>query len=160
MIVRAGDLTPQGLQLDLRPSLGTLSYEEDLRIDVAAAVLQARVVPWRGGLRCTGRLEATTFVPCARCLEPFALGVDRRFDLTYLPPPAVGGPGGFEHQIGREDLDVAYLDEGRTLDLDTLAVEQIYLDLPMKPLCDAGCRGLCQRCGGSLNRSGCRCADV
>ncbi|MEF9437410.1 MAG: DUF177 domain-containing protein [Candidatus Mariimomonas ferrooxydans] len=27
----------------------------------------------------------------------------------------------------------------------------------MKPLCELGCKGLCPRCGRSLNESGCQC---
>jgi uncharacterized protein len=35
--------------------------------------------------------------------------------------------------------------------------EQFYLALPMKPLCQEGCRGLCPQCGTNLNQSECAC---
>jgi uncharacterized protein len=35
--------------------------------------------------------------------------------------------------------------------------EQFYLALPMKPLCDSGCHGLCPECGTNLNRETCTC---
>ena len=56
MFVQAGDLQPEGLQLDLHPTIGPLGYEGSQEIGVAAAALKARVVPSRGGLKCTGRL--------------------------------------------------------------------------------------------------------
>jgi uncharacterized protein len=38
--------------------------------------------------------------------------------------------------------------------------EQFYLVLPMKPLCQEGCRGLCVQCGTNLNSASCECAPV
>jgi len=35
--------------------------------------------------------------------------------------------------------------------------EQLYLALPMKPLCQNGCQGLCATCGTNLNRTTCDC---
>lgn len=156
MIVRAGDLQPDGLRVDLRLDLGPLDYEGDLEIGVTGASLTALIEPSQRGMTCAGRLVATAHVPCSRCLEPYPLEVDRRFDISYLPAPPRGGEGQ-EVQIARDDLDVSYLDEGRALDMADLAAEQIYLELPMKPLCSAQCRGLCSGCGANLNRETCRC---
>ena len=36
--------------------------------------------------------------------------------------------------------------------------EQLYLALPMKPLCREDCRGLCAECGANLNLTTCGCA--
>jgi uncharacterized protein len=46
------------------------------------------------------------------------------------------------------------------LDLGELLREQFLLALPMKPLCDDGCRGLCPECGANLNRTPCGCAPT
>ena len=40
-----------------------------------------------------------------------------------------------------------------------LAVEQIYLELPLKPICREDCRGLCTKCGCNRNRVECGCVD-
>jgi uncharacterized protein len=37
-------------------------------------------------------------------------------------------------------------------------MEQIYLELPMKPVCREACRGLCPTCGADLNAGSCACA--
>ena len=37
--------------------------------------------------------------------------------------------------------------------------EQVLLALPMRPLCDDDCRGLCAGCGADLNYEPCRCVS-
>jgi DUF177 domain-containing protein len=157
VIVRAGDLQPRGLQVDLKPDVGPLSDEAGLEIRVEGASLSARVVPTQGGLRCSGRLDATAHVPCSRCLEPYPMQVGRDFDVAYVPTLRGAGADEMDLQISREDLDVAYLDEDGNLDLSGLAAEQVYLTLPMKPLCADDCRGLCPGCGCNLNTESCHC---
>ena len=43
------------------------------------------------------------------------------------------------------------------IDLTDAVREDIILALPAKPLCEAGCRGLCPRCGRDLNAGICDC---
>jgi uncharacterized protein len=49
--------------------------------------------------------------------------------------------------------------DGRRIDLRALAVEQVYLEMPLKPICREDCRGLCSRCGNNRNRVECGCDD-
>ena len=162
MIVRAGDLHPEGVKVDQRPEVGPLGYVGGLTIGIADTKLEARVVPSKGGLRCSGRVEATASVPCSRCLEPYPFPVRWDFDVTYLPAALDPGHGrrDEELQISKDDLDVAYLDSEGLLDLDSLVREQIYLALPMKPLCSPDCRGLCPSCGSNLNIEVCHCVPI
>ena len=61
-----------------------------------------------------------------------------------------------EHEVQEDDLGTAfYRDE--TIDLGDLVREQLYLALPMKPLCAEACKGLCPQCGTNLNRGTCDC---
>jgi uncharacterized protein len=43
------------------------------------------------------------------------------------------------------------------VDLTNEVRESIILALPMFPLCQEACRGLCSRCGADLNETACRC---
>lgn len=158
MIVRADDLRPEGLDVDLRLSLGPLEDPGGFGIDVEEVALTATIHPTRKGLNCSGRLATTAWVPCSRCLEPYALPLDRRFDVVYERPGAAAGEPGLDHQVPKDELDVSYLDAAGRLDLRELATEQIYLELPMKPLCSAECRGLCPACGANRNKEACRCS--
>lgn len=155
MIIRAADLEQEGLEVDLPLVLDPLRSDADEAMPVHDAALTGRVLPGRGGLVLRGRLTCRVEVPCARCLALYTVDVDRRLELHY----AASHPAGREIQIANEDLDCAFLEEGGVLDLAQVAAEQIYLELPMKPLCSASCRGLCSRCGENLNRGDCRCRE-
>jgi uncharacterized protein len=105
--------------------------------------------------RLVGGVQTALELPCSRCLESFRLPVDAGFDLEYRPQSANTGDGNLEVQT--EDLSTAFY-ENDQIDLGQLVREQLYLALPMKPLCDNSCRGLCPVCGINLNRGSCACA--
>jgi len=103
-----------------------------------------------------GRVTTALELQCSRCLEPFEMPVDVVFDLLYLPHSENTGEG--EVEVEEDDLRTAfYRDE--VIDLGQLMKEQFYLALPMKPLCQETCRGLCPHCGTNLNQSSCDCAS-
>jgi uncharacterized protein len=124
----------------------------------------------KGPVGVTGRLrkhddryhlEATVRalleLPCGRCLEPFELPVSVDVDLTYVPQPAGPAAEGDEIEVAEEDLSTAYYRD-QVLDLGDMMREQIYLALPMRPLCREDCRGLCPECGTNRNTGRCDCA--
>ena len=61
-----------------------------------------------------------------------------------------------EREIEEDDFATAFY-ENDQIDLGQLMREQFYLAVPMKPLCDAACQGLCPVCGTNLNRGTCDC---
>jgi uncharacterized protein len=104
--------------------------------------------------RLVGRVRATLQLACSRCLEAYAVPVDGAFDLRYLPQAA--NTGDEEREVEEDDLTTAfYRDE--VIDLGDLVREQLYLALPMKPLCQPDCQGLCPQCGANRNRERCGC---
>ena len=116
----------------------------ELSIDVQKSGADAYNV----GGRVRTRLELT----CSRCVEPFEVPVDAEFDLRYVPQSQNAGEG--EREIAEDDLTTAFYRDGM-LDLGELLREQFVLALPMKPLHDDACRGLCPECGANLNRTDC-----
>src|SRR5438093_426748 len=106
--------------------------------------------------RLVGRVKTTLELNCSRCLEPFTLPVDAEFDLRYQSQASNTGGGEPEREIEEDDLTTAFY-ENDAIDLGQLMREQFYLSLPMKPLCQADCRGLCPVCGTNLNRGTCDC---
>jgi uncharacterized protein len=107
-----------------------------------------------GRYRVAGRLNGDIELTCSRCLEPFTLPVATDFDLRYVPRTENVGEG--EREVEEDDLSTAfYADE--QIDLGHLIVEQLQLALPMKPLCEDACRGLCPQCGTNLNTGSCDC---
>jgi uncharacterized protein len=104
--------------------------------------------------RLLGHVRTTLEVPCSRCLEPFRIPVDMPFDLSYVPQEDQDAHA--EREIQENDLSTSYY-RGESIDLGDLLREQFYLALPMKPLHDEECRGLCPHCGTNLNRDTCDC---
>lgn len=132
-----------------------LDTRED-EFDVVEPIRLELEVQKAGGdkFRLVGRARTTLEVACSRCLEPFRVPVDVPFDLAYLPQ--ADNAGDPEHEIKDEDLSTSFY-RGETIDLGELLREQFYLALPMKPLHDENCRGLCPQCGTNLNRETCAC---
>ena len=107
--------------------------------------------------RLVGTVTTELELACSRCLDPFRLPVAAPFDLRYLPLSAVSTD--VEREVDDEDLETSYY-ENDAIDLNELLREQFYLALPMKPLCQDDCRGLCPQCGTNLNTGSCDCAPV
>lgn len=55
---------------------------------------------------------------------------------------------------GEDDL-IYYV--GEKLDLTEDIMSMVILSLPMKPLCDEECKGLCPKCGANHNKEECNC---
>ena len=82
----------------------------------------------------SGRLQGE----CARCLDPLDLATTGHVQVLYTYDPAEPGQEG--------DGDVAAL-EGDLADLEPALRDALVLDLPLAPLCDEDCEGLCDGCG-------------
>src|SRR5215208_1548457 len=118
--------------------------DEDYRVaaPVELSMDVERVGP--GVFRVTGRAVTRLQLECGRCVEPFDVPVDARFELRYVPQPET--VAGEEREIDEDDLTTSFYREG-TLDVVEMMREQFQLALPMKPLCAVSCRGLCPECG-------------
>jgi uncharacterized protein len=154
------------MQLDLtryRQPLGHFSrtfdpqdagqVEEAYRI-VAPVHLEFDVHKDKGRFRLAGRTETELELLCSRCLESFRLPVAATFDLRYHPASEMSVAN--DQEVPDEDLETSYYEDNE-IDLNGLMREQFYLALPMKPLCQDLCRGLCPQCGTNLNGGECQC---
>jgi uncharacterized protein len=88
-------------------------------------------------------------------LEPFLWPINAVFDLRYQPRSENASEA--DREIEEDDFSTAFY-EHDAIDLVQLMREQFYLALPMKPLCQPDCRGLCPQCGTNLSRDTCACA--
>jgi len=131
--------------------------DEDYRIATPVELSMDIEKAGADAFRVTGRAVTRLEMPCSRCLEPFEVPVDARFELRYVP--ATSNTGDDEREIAEDDLTTAFYREG-TLDVMEMVREQFQLALPMKPLCAEACRGLCPECGTNLNRASCGCTHA
>jgi uncharacterized protein len=169
--VRVGFAAPGGIvmQLDLtryRQPLGSFSrtfQPQEVATDgdayriVAPVLLEFDIHKDKDKFRLVGRVATRLELACSRCLEPFELPVDAPFDIRYLPATAASSEA--EREIEEDDLETSYYRDDQ-IDLNELMREQFYLALPMKPLCQENCRGLCAQCGTNLNAGSCECAPA
>ena len=102
-----------------------------------------------------GRSRFTADLTCSRCAEPYPFASNSEFHLRFRPRPQVTSESE-EIEIAPEDLDVEFYAE-RAIPLRDLAAEQVQLSIPMKPLHDEQCLGLCPQCGANRNREACKC---
>lgn len=131
-----------------------LPPEDDYRV-VEPLELSLLITKDKAKLEVAGSARTVLELACSRCLDGHRVPVTAEFDLLYLPlddAPA----GGEELEVADEDVNTAFYRDG-VIDLAEMVHEQLYLALPMKPLCREDCRGLCPACGVNRNTTDCGC---
>jgi uncharacterized protein len=144
------------VEIDLGPEWFARWRAEDPNLEFADAHITGllRLAKHGRDILVRGRLGGHLKLACSRCLEAFTAPVAADFDLLLMPGPQAGSPE--EEELSRTDLDLDYY-TGEVVDLESLLREQIILLVPLKPLCDENCKGLCFHCGANLNRETCQC---
>lgn len=148
--------TGLAVAIDLGPEWFARWHEEDPGLEFAGARITGLVHLSKHGhdILVRGSLSGQLELACSRCLEPFAAPAAIDFDLLLAPGPANAAAA--EEELSPDDLDLDYY-TGEIVDLESLLREQIILMLPLKPLCDESCKGLCSHCGANLKRDTCSC---
>ena len=103
-----------------------------------------------------GTSSFTADLVCSRCLDPYPFANTSTFHVRFRPRPEVSEEDEEIEITDASELDVEFYPE-RTIPLRDLALEQIQLSIPMKPLCDESCLGLCPQCGANRSREACSC---
>jgi uncharacterized protein len=88
-----------------------------------------------------GKLDAEVKVPCARCLEPFALPIKTDVAVLFAPAAKLKSPDKSEYEFSAEEADTLPFD-GETVVLDDLVRDELLLEIPMIPLCSETCPGM------------------
>jgi uncharacterized protein len=103
------------------------------------------------GVLVTASATAPLVGECARCLEPFTSVTRVRFQELFTPEPAEPAGAG----AGLADGEQSYLlDDSGLLDLEPALRDAVVLELPLSPLCEDDCQGLCVECGVRLADAG------
>ncbi len=101
----------------------------------------------QGGFEAAGAYQATAVLSCSRCGQDYALPLSRDFSALFVPLQG-------EDWDGETSL---FPIQGDLVDLGEVLAGEIFFALPMQPLCQEGCQGLCPVCGADLNKSSCAC---
>ena len=95
------------------------------------------------GLVVQGNFEAETTLECVRCLKEFNYPLKWKFTELYAFTPK---------SVSESELLVP---DDAQIDLAPLIREYALLEIPIKPLHDPDCKGLCIECGQDLNIKDC-----
>jgi uncharacterized protein len=100
--------------------------------------LDVRLESVMEGVLVSGSVQARVDAECGRCLDPLttSLEVPVQELFAYVPEPAA-------------DDDVRLVD-GDFIDLEPVLRDAVVLSLPVNPVCDIDCAGLCVGCGAKL----------
>lgn len=108
-------------------------------------------------LKAIGRVRVPINLTCGRCLVTYASAIDSSFKVIFRKETERHTEVEDETELCDDDL-VSSTYSGDELDLAHEIEEQVAMEVPLKPLCDEGCKGLCPSCGADLNRDSCSCS--
>ncbi len=89
------------------------------------------------------KLHAMIETECVRCLDPFDQPLNTDFSELYA----------FTNRSTTESNLI--LPEDGHINLEPILRDYMLLDVPISPLCQPDCKGLCSVCGENLNRAQC-----
>ena len=103
----------------------------------------------RGILVHTDHVAHST-LECARCLEEVDAAIEGSLDEEFVPTTDIrtGLPLAQDEPL---EADQPLIDEHHEVDLDDILRQNILTGLPLQPLCEAACPGLCPTCGERLS---------
>jgi len=104
------------------------------------------------GILATGGLKISVSDTCSRCLRPIDYWVNVRVDDEFLPSVDIGTGRKLRYE-GEAEADTNSIDQHHDLDLTQTLGEYRTAALPLAPLCQADCKGICSQCGVDLNET-------
>jgi len=105
--------------------------------------LRLRLESVMEGVLVSGEIQVPLVGSCARCLEPIE-------DSLTLDVQELYAYEGSTTEATSEEDEVRLVD-GDFLDLEPMARDTVVLSLPLSPVCDEDCSGLCVDCGQRLD---------
>ena len=97
------------------------------------------------GVLVSGTARAPLTGECVRCLDPLTDEVEVSFAELFV------APGRADHAAGQDDGDdeTLWLQDD-LIELEPVVRDAVVLTLPLQPLCEEDCPGLCAQCGARL----------
>ena len=164
MLIEVRELEAHAVDFEERIAPGAIDFGSDIRQSGDLSTTgRAQLVREHHGkhqlindIRIAGDLRTRVELACARCLEPIAHEIDRKFDLLYRPQGSDAGKE--EMSVTAAEAEISYY-QGEGLLLEDVLREQVLLAVPLKAICREDCKGLCPHCGQNLNQRQCTCAE-
>ena len=148
---------PQTYHATFDVNAADLGREEVVGLGTVAINANVKQGDLEGEYIADGEVTFTADLTCSRCAEPYPFANPSTFHVRFRPRPEASTEEEVEI-TDAEELDVEFYSEP-AVPLRELALEQVQLSIPMKPLCDESCLGLCPTCGVNRTREKCSCDD-
>ncbi len=103
--------------------------------------LELRVESVVEGMLATGQVSGSLVGECVRCLDPVEVEVAAEFQELFYYDAA---------DLTAEEAEEALLVVEDLIDVGPLVHDAVMLELPLQPLCEEDCPGLCVECGARL----------
>ncbi|WAX77726.1 YceD family protein [Streptomyces sp. KMM 9044] len=103
------------------------------------------------GVLVTGTARATAEGECVRCLEPLERELVAEYQemFSYHDADDRGRVKAEPGDDAEDNEDRLFIEDGM-FDLETVLRDAVVLALPMQPVCQDDCPGLCSECGARL----------
>jgi len=104
-----------------------------------------------------GKCRTSVELECSRCLKSYKMGVELPIEEALpITALALEAPKEVEEEELPEDAKEPLFEEN-IFNLTELLRQNILVAVPIKPLCEDACQGLCSHCGKDLNEGPCEC---
>lgn len=131
------------------PSPGDLGIEVIKVPDDAEIRLDLRLESVMEGVLVTGTARAPLAGECVRCLEPLSEELTADFQELFSYPDADDRSRAADTGDDAEEEDTLSLEDD-LFDLEPVLRDAVVLALPLQPVCEEDCPGLCPECGARL----------
>ena len=119
--------------------------------DGAPIELDLRLESVMEGVLVTGTARAPLEGECVRCLEPLEQELEADFQEMFSYPDADDRSRASAEPAddAEDEEDTLFLEDG-LFDLEPVLRDAVVLALPLQPVCQDDCPGLCPECGARL----------
>ncbi|NLN87656.1 MAG: DUF177 domain-containing protein [Syntrophomonadaceae bacterium] len=132
-------------------SPGNVQFLDQLGGDFAAPIEGGVSVENTGSMFIgQGRLKTKVQIPCSRCLQEFIYPVETELAIVLVE--------GEKSSLVNPNEDFVSFD-GDEADIDFELQQAIFMALPIRPVCNDDCQGLCPICGQNKNAQPCSCQE-
>ena len=113
-------------------------------LELASVRLQMDYVYTGKQILVNGYMETEIGTNCARCLVEMKYPIKLDFSEVFA-----------KHTENQDE----YPFSGEIVELDKMMLDNVFLNLPVRFLCNPDCKGLCPTCGANLNVEKCTCSN-
>lgn len=144
---RAGEMKEYSFDITIPERMGL----DVIAVEVGEAIhVDMRLESVSQGILVSAQISAVADGTCTRCLEPLEMQLHHRIQELYRYAPDKKVHTKAQRKAAEvDDLDVDedLMLEGDEIDLEGPIRDAIVLNLPINPLCQQDCPGLCSGCG-------------